>query len=60
MGQILGLGITHVPNLAAQVNMSVRFAQRLQDPALPQALRAPENCGATIRGRRIRTGIART
>jgi hypothetical protein len=24
MGQILGLGITHVPNLAAKVNMAVQ------------------------------------
>ena len=40
MGQILGLGITHYPNLAASVNMSWRMQRSLEDPALPAPLRA--------------------
>ncbi len=49
MGQILGLGITHVPNLAAQVNMAVRMQQRLEDPALPEQLRSAQNWPPAMR-----------
>jgi len=31
MGQILGLGITHYPNLASKLNMSWRFQKALED-----------------------------
>ena len=41
MGQILGLGITHYPNLAAQVNMSWRFQKCIEDPTLPERFRNP-------------------
>ena len=43
MGQILGLGITHYPNLSANVNMCWRFEKCLQDPTLPDRFRLPEN-----------------
>ena len=49
MGQILGLGITHVPNLAAQVNMSARLQKRLEDPALPERLRSERNWPPAMR-----------
>lgn len=49
MGQILGLGITHYPNLAASVNMSWRMQKSLQDPALPEALRDAKNWHPTMR-----------
>lgn len=49
MGQILGLGITHYPNLAAQGNMSWRMQKALDDPALPERLRSPANWQATMR-----------
>ena len=49
MGQILGLGITHYPNLAAQVNMSWRMQRCLQDPALPAQLRSVDNWHPTMR-----------
>lgn len=49
MGQILGLGITHYPNLAASVNMSWRMQQALEDPALPERLRSVENWPAPMR-----------
>ena len=49
MGQILGLGITHYPNLAAQVNMAWRMQKALEDPALPERLRSPANWHATMR-----------
>ena len=49
MGQILGLGITHYPNLAADLNMSWRMQKSLDDPALPAALRAKENWHPTMR-----------
>ena len=49
MGQILGLGITHYPNLAADLNMSWRMQKSLDDPALPAALRARENWHPTMR-----------
>ena len=49
MGQILGLGITHFPNLAAKANMSRRTQQCLDDPTLPAHLRAVENWHPTMR-----------
>ncbi len=49
MGQILGLGITHYPNLAAQLNMSWRMKKALDDPALPERLRSPANWPAAMR-----------
>ena len=49
MGQILGLGITHYPNLAAQVNMSWRMQSVLADPKLPEHLRAVENWPPAMR-----------
>ena len=49
MGQILGLGITHYPNLAARVNMSWRLQQALEDGALPEHLRAVENWPPAMR-----------
>jgi len=48
MAQILGLGITHYPNLAADVNMSWRMQRALEDPAVPQELRAVENWPAAM------------
>ena len=49
MGQILGLGITHYPNLAADLNMAWRMQKTLDDPALPPALRDPANWHPTMR-----------
>ena len=49
MGQILGLGITHYPNLAAQLNMSWRLPNVLKDPTLPEHLRSPRNWHPTMR-----------
>src|SRR5262245_44956456 len=49
MGQILGLGITHYPNLAARVNMSWRMQNFMKDPALPERFRSPENWHPTMR-----------
>ena len=49
MGQILGLGITHYPNLAAQVNMCWRFQKCLEDPGLAERLRNPDNWHPTMR-----------
>ncbi len=49
MGQILGLGITHYPNLAASVNMAWRMQKSLEDPALPAPLRSMENWHPTMR-----------
>lgn len=43
MGQILGLGITHYPNLASNLNMCWRTQKALDDPALPAQFRAQEN-----------------
>jgi len=43
MDQILGLGITHYPNLAAKLNMSRHMQQCLKDPTLPKPLRAINN-----------------
>ena len=49
MGQILGLGITHYPNLAAQVNMSWRFQNCVDDPTLPEHFRTAANWHPTAR-----------
>jgi catalytic LigB subunit of aromatic ring-opening dioxygenase len=49
MGQILGLGITHYPNLAAQVNMSWRFKNCVEDPTLPEHFRTAANWHPTAR-----------
>jgi tRNA-dihydrouridine synthase len=49
MGQILGLGITHFPNLAAQVNMSARLERHLKDPTLPERFRSIENWPPAMR-----------
>ena len=49
MGQILGLGITHFPNLAAKANMSRCTQQCLEDPTLPAHLRAVKNWHPTMR-----------
>ena len=62
MGQILGLGITHYPNLAADLNMSWRMQKSLDDPALPAALRAQGELAsddARAMGRRLRQGALR-
>jgi hypothetical protein len=49
MGQILGLGITHIPALAARMSMSARMQKRLEDPALPERLRSVENWPPAMR-----------
>src|SRR5262245_2244528 len=49
MGQILGLGITHYPNLANRMNMSWRMQKLLEDPALPAPLRSSDNWDPTMR-----------
>jgi len=49
MGQILGLGITHYPNLAAQVNMSWRMQRFMEDPGLAERFRSPDSWHPTMR-----------
>jgi hypothetical protein len=49
MGQILGLGITHYPNLAAQVNMSWRFQKCIEDTTLPKPFREATSWHPTAR-----------
>jgi len=49
MGEILGLGITHYPNLSAKRNMSGRMQQCLADPALAERFRLVENWHPTMR-----------
>jgi hypothetical protein len=49
MGQILGLGITHYPNLANQLNMSGRMQKVLEDPALAERFRSVDNWHPTMR-----------
>jgi hypothetical protein len=49
MGQILGLGITHYPNLSMQGNMCLRIQKCLADPRLPEKFRAPEHWHPTMR-----------
>ena len=63
MGQILGLGITHYPNLCAQPNMSWRMQKCLEDPARSRSgcarrrtgTRPCASNGGTTRGRRTPT-----
>jgi hypothetical protein len=43
MGRILGLGITHYPRLCYKGSLVERTRAILDDPALPEALRSPEN-----------------
>ena len=61
MGDILGLGVTHYPGLAAQGNLCRRIKICLADPALPERLReltiGPNRCassGAMTKGRPFR------
>jgi hypothetical protein len=49
MGQILGLGITHYPNLSYKGNMSRRIRMCLEDRELPERLRSVENWHPTMR-----------
>ena len=49
MGEILGLGITHYPGLAFKGNLARRINMLLDDPALPDRLRSPENWPAPMR-----------
>src|SRR5688572_26883820 len=49
MGQILGLGITHYPNLAAKLNMSWRFQKALEDPTVPEKFRSADKWHPTAR-----------
>lgn len=49
MGQILGLGITHYPNLANKLNMSWRMQKVLEDPALAGRFRSVDNWHPTMR-----------
>lgn len=43
MGELLGLGITHYPNLAFTGELTVRTKRRLTEASLPDALRDPAN-----------------
>ena len=49
MGQILGLGITHYPNLSYKGNMSRRILQCLEDPALAERYRSVDDWHPTMR-----------
>jgi hypothetical protein len=49
MGQILGLGMTHYPNLSTQGNMCLRIKRCLEDPRLAEKFRSPENWHPTMR-----------
>jgi len=49
MGQILGLGITHYPNLASKLNMSWRFQKALEDQTVPARFRSIENWHPAMR-----------
>lgn len=49
MGQILGLGMTHYPNLSVKGNMSRRMMISLDDPLLAEKFRSPENWHPTMR-----------
>ena len=49
MGQILGLGITHYPNLASKLNMSWRTKKALEDESVPARLRSVERWHPTMR-----------
>jgi len=49
MGEILGLGITHYPNLTVKGNLTSRMLMSLADPKLPERLRDPQNWHPTMR-----------
>jgi len=49
MGQILGLGITHYPGLGFKGNLTRRIKMCVEDPALPDRLRSPDNWPAPMR-----------
>ncbi|MDH3288825.1 MAG: extradiol ring-cleavage dioxygenase [Betaproteobacteria bacterium] len=49
MGQILGLGMTHYPNLSVKGNMSRRMRMSLDDPLLAEKFRSPDNWHPTMR-----------
>jgi hypothetical protein len=49
MGQILGLGMTHYPNLSTQGNMCLRIQKCLDDPRLPEKFRSLDNWHPTMR-----------
>ncbi len=49
MGEVLGLGITHYPNLTVKGNMTSRIKMLLADPLLPEHLRSVENWDPTMR-----------
>jgi hypothetical protein len=49
MGEILGLGITHYPGLAFKGNLARRINMLIEDPALPERLRSPENWPSAMR-----------
>jgi hypothetical protein len=49
MAQILGLGITHYPNLSAQGNMSRRLHRFMDEPALAGRFGSTENWHPTMR-----------
>jgi hypothetical protein len=49
MGQVLGLGITHYPNLTIKGNMCLRIRKCLDDPALPEKFRDLDNWHPTMR-----------
>ena len=50
MGEVLGLGMTHVPLLANQDRDMTRIVRRiLADPGLPERLRNPENWPEAMR-----------
>jgi hypothetical protein len=49
MGQILGLGMTHYPNLSYKANMSRRIRMCLEDRELPERFRSLDNWHPTMR-----------
>ena len=49
MGQILGLGITHYPNLSIKGNMCLRIQKCLDDPRLAERFRSMDNWHPTMR-----------
>ena len=49
MGEILGLGITHYPNLATKLNMSWRFQKALEDQTVPERFRSMQSWHPTMR-----------
>lgn len=49
MGQILGLGMSHYPNLSIKGNMCWRTQKCLEDPKLDEKFRSPQNWHPTMR-----------